>query len=140
MGSMFRTCKSIFGDFFRAEIAAFFTVICLSGSAVGDALEAPRGASCGQPGKPPCPLQSWMRENVAKPLAAKDAEALATALERSVALNPEPAAWKEWDVIAREGAAAARAKNDDATLASCTRCHNAFRKPYLERYRERAVK
>jgi hypothetical protein len=100
---------------------------------------APSVRSCGAPGKPPCPLQAWMREQVAAPLAKRDRERLAAGLERLRALNPEPDGWKHWDRIASDGARAAREGNDGGTLEACRRCHDVYRSRYNDRFRERAL-
>src|SRR5262245_38973215 len=98
-------------------------------AALGDwtAPAAPeQGASCGGPGLPACPLQAWMRSNVAAPLAANNAGALAASLERTARLSPEPG-WSSWAAIAAQGAAAAKKGDITAARASCKGCHDAWR-------------
>lgn len=94
-------------------------------------------AACGAPGKPPCPLQQWMRVNIAAPMAEGHRKELAENLERLVKLNPDPGEWQNWNRFAREGAE--RARKGRHVQPSCTRCHDVYRAKYNEKYRERAV-
>lgn len=95
------------------------------------------GGACGRPGKPPCPLQRWMRVRVAAPMARGEHQQLARSLERLVQMNPEPDKWQNWNRFAREGAARARDGRD--VESSCTRCHRVYRAKYNDKYRERPV-
>src|SRR5689334_9606914 len=61
---------------------------------------------CGHPGQPPCPLQAWMRHEIAAPLAAGENEKLARNLTRLVTLNPDARSWTNWNRFAREAATA----------------------------------
>ena len=94
---------------------------------------------CGAPGKAPCPLQAWMRINMAAPLAASDLRKLATNLEALRGLNPDRARWTNWERFASDGARAARDGNASTTMRSCTSCHDVYRTRYNEQFRERAV-
>ncbi len=94
-------------------------------------------AKCG--GKDtPCPLQKWMRVNMAPALAAKNTAALAAALEKSALMSPDP----KWTWAAMANKAAADAKKGDLAAArtSCTGCHAAYKQPYKDKFRTRAVK
>lgn len=95
-------------------------------------------APCGSPGMPACPLQAWMRANVAAPLAMNDLPALANGLERAAKLVPD-ATWSSWTETARAGAAAARKGDVAATRASCRACHGAWREAYRAKYRLRPI-
>jgi hypothetical protein len=95
--------------------------------------------ACGAPGKPPCPMQRWMRTHLAVAYAQGDFVKLATALDKVVELNPRPNKWGNWNGIARKGAAAARKRDKRAALLSCTNCHRVYRRTYNLRYRERTV-
>ncbi len=95
------------------------------------------GGACGAPGKPACPMQQWMRVNIAAPLAAGDQQKLARNLELLVKLNPDPAKWQNWNRFAREGAE--RARKGRHPQPSCTSCHNVYRAEYNEKYRQRAA-
>lgn len=95
-------------------------------------------APCGSPGLPACPLQAWMRANVAAALAMNDLPALANGLERTAKLVPD-ATWSSWTETARAGAAAARKGDVAATRASCRACHVAWREAYRAKYRLRPI-
>ena len=109
-------------------------VLALAGSSRAD--EAP---SCGAPGKPPCPLQQWMRVNMAAPMAKGKNEELAEAFDALVAMNPRPKEWHNWNKFAKDGAAAARAGKEHTAESACGHCHRVYRREYNARYRERGV-
>jgi hypothetical protein len=100
---------------------------------------APAQVSCGAPGLPACPLQAWMRTNLAAPLAASDAAAVAMSLENVARMSPEPD-WTTWETFASEGARAARKGDVAAARASCRGCHDAFREAYKQKHRSRPVR
>jgi hypothetical protein len=87
--------------------------------------------------KNPCPLQRWMRETMAPPLAAKDAPALARALEKSASLSPV-ASWS-WRTMALDAAEAAKRGDIAEARKSCRNCHAAHKADYKERFRTRKV-
>jgi hypothetical protein len=95
-------------------------------------------AACGKPGAPPCPLQKWMRANVAGPLSANEMAALAVGLEKTAKLAPDPA-WTTWATLAMSGAAAAKRGDIAGARASCKGCHDAWRDAYREKYRLRPI-
>ena len=120
-------------------------VAALVSSAVALAAPAPDGgrptvaqAACGGPGLPPCPLQAWMRANVAAPLAANNSAALAAGLERAAGLSPDPS-FSSWSSIASQGAAAAKKGDIAGARASCKACHDAWREQYKKKYRTRPI-
>lgn len=94
-------------------------------------------AKCGGV-KDPCPLQRWMREQMAPALAAKNAPALAKALEASANMSPV-ASW-EWKGMAMDAAAAARTGDVETARKSCQTCHNAFKAQYQAKFRLKPVK
>lgn len=95
-------------------------------------------AACGAMGQPPCPLQAYMRANVATPLASNDVEALAAGLDRVRRFAPDPS-WASWASFAAEAAAAARARDITRTRAACRGCHQAWREQYRAAYRARPL-
>ena len=97
-----------------------------------------QSGECGKPGQPPCPLQDWMRKNVAAALAANDAEALSSALEKAAKLAPDPA-WASWGTAASSGAAAAKNGDIAGARAACKTCHDAWRTTYREQFRTRPI-
>ncbi|MFO0736916.1 MAG: hypothetical protein U0270_13605 [Labilithrix sp.] len=93
-------------------------------------------ADCG--GKEnPCPLQGWMRENVNPPMNKKDMPALAAALDKIAAMAP--AGYTNWASISKDGAAAARSGDENATKASCRSCHDQYKQKYKTEMRGRKV-
>lgn len=96
-------------------------------------------SDCGVPGKPPCPLQHWMRVNAAAPLAKRELEGLARAFSAIEQQNPNPKGWGNWGRIARDGEKAAREGSLSAARQQCGRCHRAYRRAYLLQYRARDV-
>lgn len=123
-------------------VSALFTLLvaAMAGAAHDESNHdaAPAQTSCGTPGLPPCPLQQWMRSNVASQLAANNMSALATGLERSAKLAPDPA-WTSWAAIASRGAEAARKGDVAGARASCKACHDAWRDAYRAKYRARPI-
>jgi hypothetical protein len=84
-----------------------------------------------------CPLQKWMRKNVSPAVAANDAAALATALDRIAKLSPDPS-WT-WAEMSRTAADAARRGDIAEARKSCQGCHNAYKASWREKYRTRVV-
>ena len=98
---------------------------------------APAGAAeCGDKNNP-CPLQKWMRANVATAVAANDTDALARALDRTASFSPN-GGW-QWAQIAKDAAVAARAGDMATARKSCTGCHNLYKEPWKTSYRKRPV-
>lgn len=108
-------------------------------AATGLASAKEPGAVCGAPGKPPCPLQHWMRVHAAAPLAGGELDELERSFQTLVELNPDPAKWGNWTKIAKEGAQAARDRRESGVRTTCGRCHRAYRRAYNARYRLRAI-
>src|SRR5579885_2282746 len=72
----------------------------------------------------PCPLQKWMRQNMAPANASGDMPALAAAFDKAATFAPDPSwngkdAKTNWDAIAKAGAAAARANDVAGAKAAC---------------------
>jgi hypothetical protein len=97
-----------------------------------------QSGECGKPGQPPCPLQDWMRKNVATALAANDSAALEKALEKAAKLSPDPA-WASWASAASSGAAAAKKGDVAGARAACKTCHDAWRASYRDQFRTRPI-
>lgn len=96
-----------------------------------------QGAACGQPGLPPCPLQSFMRNEVAAPLARGDMKAISVALRKVATIAPP--AWASWSATALDGAAAAERGDRTALRADCNACHQTWREQYRQRFRDRPL-
>jgi hypothetical protein len=94
-------------------------------------------ATCGQPGLSPCPLQRFMRESVAAPLARGDTKTIADSL-RKVATSG-PSEFTTWPSIASAGATAAERGDTAALRSACNACHKAFRAEYRAKYRARPL-
>ena len=117
---------------------ALATFVTAAAPSTALAESAPSSVVCGAPGKPPCPLQAWMRGNVAAPLALRDLAKLAQSLDALRALNPDPR-WTNWERFASDGARAAREGDASKAQQSCTRCHEIYRARYNELHRGRAA-
>jgi hypothetical protein len=103
--------------------------------AVAAAPPRPKG-ECGDKNNP-CPLQRWMRVNIAPAVAANDPQVLAKALDRLAAFSPDPS-WN-WAPIAKAAAAAARRGDMTEARKSCQGCHNAYKEQWKTQFRKRAV-
>jgi len=86
-----------------------------------------------------CPLQKWMRENVATAVAAKDAASLARALDRIATFAPEPS-WTSWVEMSKVAADAARRGDFAEARKSCQGCHNAYKAKWVAAHRGRAIR
>jgi hypothetical protein len=136
-----RHSSTIFGGFAVALAAAL-----AFGAGAGPAQAAANDAEnpvisqveCGKPGQPACPLQAWMRTNVATPLASNDMAALARGLEKAASLSPDPG-WAAWPTLANQGAEAAKKGDLAGARAACKGCHDAFREAYRAKYRTRPI-
>lgn len=95
--------------------------------------------SCGVPGKPACPFQSFMRTRLATALAHRDFRELERRLAEVAERNPEPRKWQNWNKFARDGAEAAREGRLRGVIAACSRCHAIYRPEFNARFRERPV-
>lgn len=95
--------------------------------------------SCGAPGKPPCPLQHWMRRELAAALAHKDLKGLERGFEALIRINPEPKKWGNWNKFAKDGAQAAREGRARGAIVACAHCHSIYRPEYNAKYRARSV-
>jgi len=92
--------------------------------------------ACGDKGKPPCPMQAWMKANMAPAAANGDADALAKALD--YVSSHAPPGFTDWSKIAKSGADAAKKKDVDGAKKSCKTCHDQYKAKYKEEMRDRA--
>ena len=97
---------------------------------------AAHGPNCGGRDNP-CPLDSWMRANMAPALAGKNADALGAALERTATFSPDTT-W-QWGAMAKDAAAAAWAGDVEGAKKSCNGCHSAYKALYKSKFRARPV-
>jgi hypothetical protein len=79
-----------------------------------------------------------MRSNMGAPLAAGDTAALGTALDHIATLSPDTS-WASWTTIAKQGSAAAQAKDMSGIKAACKSCHDAYKDKYKAQFRARPV-
>jgi hypothetical protein len=86
----------------------------------------------------PCPLQKWMRANIAPAVTANDTQALARALDRLASFSPD-GSWR-WAEIAKTGAEFARQGDMSAARKSCKGCHELYKPSWKSNYRSRPVK
>lgn len=122
---------------FRVRLTGLVMLVLLApptGAALGDS-SPPK--ACGQPGKPPCPLQQWMRQELAGPRYERDWTRLEANLAALEAANPDPDEWTRWNKYSRRAAAAARAKRRSELDSQCRNCHKQYRRLYKKRFRLR---
>jgi hypothetical protein len=123
-------------------VGALFTLLASRAPAASSSDAASVGPSegktyaCGDKGKPPCPMQAWMKANMAPAAANGDAEALAKAFDYVAA--HAPAGYSDWVKIAKSGGDAARAKKVDDAKKSCKTCHDQYKNKYKEEMRDKA--
>jgi len=92
--------------------------------------------ACGEKGKPACPMQGWMKTNMAPAAASGDTAALAKNLDYVASHAPKGLA--DWAAIAKKGADAAKAGNVDGAKASCKTCHDKYKAQYKADMRDQA--
>jgi hypothetical protein len=102
------------------------------------ALAAPaeKAYACGDKGKPPCPMQKWMKENMAPAAANGDADALAKAFD--YVASHAPAGFSDWSKIAKSGGDAAKAKKVEDAKKACKTCHDEYKSKYKDEMRDKA--
>ena len=121
----------------------------LAGVVLGAALVAASAGSasaddsCGSK-ENPCPLQKWMRQNMAAANASGDMATLAADFDKVSKIAPDPKwmggdAKANWDAIAKAGQAAAKANDAAAVKAACKSCHDGFKDKYKAQFRTKAV-
>jgi len=134
----------------RSHAAVLFAACVTSAIALGDpgsargeprsresARERVEQATCGQPGLLPCPLQRFMRENVAAPLARGETKAIGASLRKVATIGPSE--FTSWSAIASQGAGAAEQGDTTALRSACNACHQAYRAAYRAKYRARPI-
>jgi len=83
----------------------------------------------------PCPMQKWMKANMAPAAASGDAAALGTAL--GYVASHAPPGFEKWAGIANDGKAAAAKGDVDGAKKSCKTCHDLYKAKYKEDMRDR---
>ena len=117
--------------------------IVLGAAAIAAAPAASADDVCGSK-ENPCPLQKWMRQNMASANASGDMGALVADFDKVSKIAPDPKwngpdAKANWDAIAKAGQAAAKASDPAAVKAACKTCHDAFKDKYKAQFRTRPV-
>jgi hypothetical protein len=117
--------------------------VMLGAAAMAAAPSASAEDACGSK-ENPCPLQKWMRQNMAAANASGDMAALATDFDKVAKIAPDPKwngadAKASWDAISKAGQAAAKAGDAAAVKAACKSCHDAFKDKYKAQFRTKAV-
>jgi hypothetical protein len=119
-------------------VTMFLSARAPAASSATDSTSAAPGKdyACGDKGKPPCPMQGWMKTNMAPAAASGDTAALAKALD--YVSSHAPPGLADWTAIAKKGAEAAKAGNVDGAKASCKTCHDKYKAQYKADMRDRA--
>lgn len=126
----------------RAWVLMVGVMLSAAAMAAAPGVSAADG-TCGSKANP-CPLQKWMRQNIAAANASGDMVALEAALTKAAAFAPDPS-WNgkdpkaSWDAISTAGAAAAKANDVAAVKQACKACHDSFKEKYKLHFRTRAV-
>ena len=102
----------------------------------GASAEGPKKFDCGEKGQPVCPLQGFMKSQMATAAASGDGALLAKAFDDVAAHAPPGLA--SWSAIAKGGAAKARSGDIDGAKASCKACHDQYKTRYKAEMRDRA--
>jgi hypothetical protein len=130
MKHLVSSCRGVWGVVAAVAIGGALVIIAPSNAMADGA-----AGECGSK-ENPCPLQKWMRANLATALASGDTAALASNLKKVAATSPDKA-WT-WSKLATDGADAA-AKGDLAgAKASCKTCHDAYKDQYKAKFRTKA--
>jgi hypothetical protein len=117
--------------------------VMLGAAAIAAAPGALADDACGTK-ENPCPLQKWMRQNMAPANASGDMAALGANFDKVSRLAPDPKwngsdAKANWDAIAKAGQTAAKANDVAAVKAACKSCHDSFKDKYKAQFRTKAV-
>jgi hypothetical protein len=96
------------------------------------------GESCGPKPLPDCPLQAWMKNNVAPVMKPPQFTALAAAFDAMANFAP-PTGYPNWKSISKDGAEAARAQDVNAVKAACRGCHQQYKDKYRAELRARPL-
>jgi hypothetical protein len=107
------------------------------GSSSPPSSQAGGEGACGAPGRPDCPLQSWMKANASQALGSGDFERMGRALQRIAGLAPPD--YDGWRDIALNGASAASARNLEGVRGACKACHEEHRARYRKELRAHAL-
>jgi len=91
---------------------------------------------CGEKGEPLCPMQKWMKKNIAKSVSAGDLPSIAKHLQ-FIADHPVEG-YDDWTEMAEEGVKAARADDLKGAKKSCKTCHKAYQKKWRKTRRDEA--
>jgi hypothetical protein len=78
-----------------------------------------------------------MKKNTNPAMMAKDFPALVTALDTIATFAPP--GYGNWASIAKDGANAARAADENGVKAACRSCHEQYKAKYRAELRTRAV-
>ena len=93
--------------------------------------------SCGDKGKPDCPMQGWMKATLRAHLRKKDFGRLGSALDELARDAPE--GYDGWHEMSLRAAAAAKAEDEEAVRAECKNCHDAHRAQFKRELRYRKL-
>ena len=109
----------------------------LSQPAAAPSAVAPKTFACGNKGDPACPVQAWMKANMASAVASDDGPALAKQFDYVAAHAPP--GFANWRSIAQGGAAKARAGDLPGAKTACKACHDQYKAKYKAELRDRPV-
>ena len=105
-------------------------------TATAEAEEEEKEFACGEKGEPLCPMQSWMKKNIAKAVSAGDLPRIAKHLQFIADHTVE--GYDDWTEMAEAGVKAAEADDLKAAKKSCKPCHKAYQKKWRKTRRDEA--
>lgn len=79
------------------------------------------------------PLRTWMKRELGPTFASRKLPETAQLLDKVA--GAKPSGMPNWQSIAKDGAAAARSGNVEATKAACRGCHDQYKAKYIEQQR-----
>lgn len=101
----------------------------------GSAIAGAKTFDCGAKGQKMCPMQAWMKANMAAASSSGEGDKLATAL--TYVATHVPPGFAGWAAMAKDGAAKAKAGDIDGAKLSCKQCHDAYKEKYKATMRDR---
>jgi hypothetical protein len=132
------------GTFAWGLMAGVIVGAALIGASPNVASADASGPACAGTKEDPCPLQKWMRQNMASANSSGDMAALQTAFTKLATMSPDPSwnggdAKANWDAISKAGLAAAKANDVSGVKLACKCCHDVFKQKYKDKFRTKAV-
>jgi hypothetical protein len=118
------------GEMGEAATSAQATSVSVS----ADAARGDASIMCGDAPLPDCPLQSWMKANMAPAYQSRDWNLLSSRFYRVASVMPQD--YTTWQQIAYDGAMAASSQDFDGVKRACKACHSTYQARYRREMRD----